>query len=1130
MQLKKAAILVLVAFGVSLTLASVAGLKAISASVVQTGDYDADDDGLIEVSSLEQLNAIRYDLDGNGEADDDSDGDAYAEVFPGASPGLGCPEAVCAGYELTGDLDFDDPESYGSGSVDKGWTLSEEGEGWPPVGSRFEGFNSVFHGNGHTIFDLYINRESEEFVGLFGSVGSSGEIVQVGLDEVKITGRMTVGALAGVNRGLIDNSRATGTVSGWLSIGMLVGSNDSSVRDSYAAGNVSGDWNVGGLAGGNWGTISGSHAECEVIGRTTVGGLAGINQGRIDKSHATGDVSGAQTVGGLVGDNNNGGMIAASYATGNVSGSSFRAGGLVGENYDTIVASYATGDVSGNSTVGGLVGLNSGSKLISSYSTGVVSGHTYIGGLVGRNDVISSIISSYSRGPVSGDEIVGGLIGENQAPDRNSASYWDTETSGQIHGVGFGYSSGVDGKTTAELQGSNGYAGIFASWDVDIDNADGDDNVSTGPDHPWDFGTPSQYPALRVDFNGDDEPSWEEFGAQSRERPKGVTVEPATVTPVPTPSDLPSQDYDTDVDGLIEISSLEQLNAIRYDLNGDGQADNSRHHHEFVKGFPNAVSGMGCPNEGCSGYELTRDLDFENPASYASGSVMSDWRGGYGGRGWLPIGMFEDGPALPFQGVFEGNGHTIAGLFVDIGRYHVGLFGIVGGWGRIRNVGIVRAVVIGGYEVGVLVGRHNGVVDASYATGVVSGDRTVGGLVGLNSGVVGASYAAVNVSGGEEIGGLVGENDGPILAGYAIGTVSGIGSVGGLVGNNRDYGEIYASYATGTVSGGSCVGGLVGSELGVYVIAVNLDDKDDKQEEREKSCTTKPPENERTRVEILHSYWDVETSGYEIGAEDNLIPGVEGKTTAELKGPTGYTGIYSNWNIDADNTDRDGVAVTGRDDPWDFGTAEQYPVLKTDFDGDGAVTWQEFGQQREGQPTPTPVPPTATTTPLPTPTPTPVLPTATATLVPTSTPTPVLPTATATPVPTPTPTPVPSTATATPVPTPTPTPVPSTATATPMPTPTPTPVPPTATARPAPTSTPTPAPPTATATPVPPPLQPPSILVTPSATAMAAPTPIPPPSGERPAVSGWMLLVLGFVGGAILTVLGLLMIRRAKGG
>ena len=31
-----------------------------------TTDYDADNDGLIEVGSLAQLNAIRWDLDGNG--------------------------------------------------------------------------------------------------------------------------------------------------------------------------------------------------------------------------------------------------------------------------------------------------------------------------------------------------------------------------------------------------------------------------------------------------------------------------------------------------------------------------------------------------------------------------------------------------------------------------------------------------------------------------------------------------------------------------------------------------------------------------------------------------------------------------------------------------------------------------------------------------------------------------------------------------------------------------------------------------------------------------------------------------------------------------------------------------------
>ena len=40
--------------------------------------------------------------------------------------------------------------------------------------------------------------------------------------------------------------------------------------------------------------------------------------------------------------------------------------------------------------------------------------------------------------------------------------------------------------------------------------------------------------------------------------------------------------------------------------------------------------------------------------------------------------------------------------------------------------------------------------------------------------------------------------------------------------------------------------------------------------------------------------------------------------------------------------DDDGSA----DDPWDFGTSLQYPVLKVDFNGDGEATREEFGNQR----------------------------------------------------------------------------------------------------------------------------------------------------------------------------------------
>ena len=47
-----------------------------------------------------------------------------------------------------------------------------------------------------------------------------------------------------------------------------------------------------------------------------------------------------------------------------------------------------------------------------------------------------------------------------------------------------------------------------------------------------------------------------------------------------------------------------------------------------------------------------------------------------------------------------------------------------------------------------------------------------------------------------------------------------------------------------------------------------------------------------------------------------------------------------------DNADGDRDATTGGDDPWDFGTATEYPVLQADFDGDGTATWREFGEQR----------------------------------------------------------------------------------------------------------------------------------------------------------------------------------------
>ena len=145
--------------------------------------------------------------------------------------------------------------------------------------------------------------------------------------------------------------------------------------------------------------------------------------------------------------------------------------------------------------------------------------------------------------------------------------------------------------------------------------------------------------------------------------------------------------------------------------------------------------------------------------------------------------------------------------------------------------------------------------------------------------------------------------------------MSGDEFVGGLVGSN--VGRVVASYATGRVSGEAHVGGLIG-------------------------------QISSTPLRIADSYWDTRTSGLAIGVGYGDTAGVEGKTTTELQSPNGYTGIYRSWNADLDDADGDDDPATGVDDPWFFGTSNQYPVLKVDFDGDGIATWQEFGDQQTG--------------------------------------------------------------------------------------------------------------------------------------------------------------------------------------
>ena len=150
----------------------------------QVDPYDSDADGLIEIDSVEALNAIRCDLNGDGVVDDgtvpsaghsSNRADAYVRAFGQTT----LPSGTYMGYELTADLNF-----AGSRWAENASGLTAVARGWYPIGDRDTPFSTIFDGNSYTISNLYINDERTYGAGgsgLFGQTGPAATICFVGV-------------------------------------------------------------------------------------------------------------------------------------------------------------------------------------------------------------------------------------------------------------------------------------------------------------------------------------------------------------------------------------------------------------------------------------------------------------------------------------------------------------------------------------------------------------------------------------------------------------------------------------------------------------------------------------------------------------------------------------------------------------------------------------------------------------------------------------------------------------------------------------------------------------------------------------------------------------------------------------
>nr|WP_314808745.1 YDG domain-containing protein [uncultured Selenomonas sp.] len=296
------------------------------------------------------------------------------------------------------------------------------GAGFQPI----EMFVGGFNGAGHTIRNLYINRPTEDRVGLFAEMGMTPSYIAVHIANVtleggSVRGREYVGGIVGqVTGGKLRNVRNFNEVSGKLKVGGIAGILDGGPFSAARMDNV---YN-GALIG-------------ELGVSDEVGGIVGrLSLGRIQSAANVGPVHGKQRVGGIAG------------------------------NFEGIDES-----------------------LENVYNSAVIQGKSIVGGLVGRITKHSVIQNAYNANKVYADSVFGLVAGQADVPTGTATTFrnvtWEDFLDGMPHigqrvGTGAVVEQGFVGSVPA---GKMKDASSFAVWK----DSEGKALVATngGEGMPW---------------------------------------------------------------------------------------------------------------------------------------------------------------------------------------------------------------------------------------------------------------------------------------------------------------------------------------------------------------------------------------------------------------------------------------------------------------------------------------------------------------------------------------------------------------------------------------------------------------------------------------------------------------------
>lgn len=695
------------------------------------------------------------------------------------------------------------------------------------IGGSGTAFTGKFDGRGNRIIGLNVDNTnssashtSTDNVGVFGV--NAGTIKNLKVYSSTFKGYDNVGAIAGTNKGTIDNVTTLGNTIEALGSNHSNNTLDPTDSTKYVGA-------AGGVVGTNNGTVDNAISRDSVIAGkdaiyggalTTAGGVAGINTGLVSnsQSHSAVIASGKDntySLGGIVGVNTASDKGLDNVNAYGVTGSSIlvdNTGGIAGINKGTLHDAYNESIVKGYDNVGGIAGTNSGEISLIVNGASVTAEGEYTGGLVGSTS--GNISNGRNNGVITGVNYVGGLVGSNG----NGVTLEDltNDSSAEINGKN--YVGGIAGRNygtiTAEDQtnlinrgsitGQNYVGGVVGQNFGVIDNIN---NSIT----------------LNVSSN-----NGKYFGGVAGINEKGASINNATNTGNITAEGA------TYVGGVVGYNqgNLNGLNGNYGDVKGKDQVGGVVGQNDTAIENVNAYNNgsVTATDGGAGGIFATYNGDILNSTLTNKGDVKGTNTGGTGGIATVNSGNISNSTLINEGNVTNETSDYVGGIFGQKTGNNTTITG-----STLSNKGEVK----GKDYVGGIFGSNVSTISKSTMTNEVGGNVTgtnyVGGLIGINSGTITGGRDDANTyykyqiynngtitatGNGSNIGGLIGENTsiGSLTAGYNTGVIdaSNSSNVGGIVGTNEGtVKEVFNTIAgNDSVTGNTNVGGLIGTNSG----------------------------------------------------------------------------------------------------------------------------------------------------------------------------------------------------------------------------------------------------------------------------------------------------------------------------